>query len=240
VKIAALGCDTSSTSCKSNRKFMFGPSAIVEDDGSISLYLGSGDREKPLNTSYYPKTPEVSNYFFKVTDKPSDAGWLTSEAVNCDGASVMCLASLSSTGDTDESTATACGGSQAIDKKGWYLGLRDTEQVVTPAATRFGITTFSTHMPVVKGNSDSCKSNLGTVHVYNLDINTASPVRGSCSSIVTGGGLPPPPEKMDICINASCTETRATCIGCSDRSSIEENPGSSPNTKRRVYWYIQQ
>ena len=244
-KIASLGCDAAGT-CTSNRKFMFSPSVVPEADGSISLYIGSGDREKPLGAAYFPHTAAIKNYFFKVTDKPDDATWLTSEAaVRCPGQAVLCLGSLSSVGDTDENTAATCGGTQATDRKGWYLGLRPTEQVVTLAATRFGVTTFSTHMPAVPV-ANSCGSNLGTVHVYNQMISTGAPQNGSCSAVVTGGGLPPPPEKMDICLNDACTATKPTCIGCSSTSPIEltpdenEAPGVGPNAKRRVYWYIQQ
>lgn len=244
-KIASLGCATAAT-CTSNRKFMFSPSVIPEADGSISLYIGSGDREKPLGAAYFPNTAAVQNYFFKVTDKPEDANWLSSEAgTRCAGQAVVCLASLSSVGDTDENTAATCGGTQALNSKGWYLGLRPTEQVVTLAATRFGVTTFSTHMPAV-AQVGACSSNLGTVHVYNQMISTGAPLNGSCSAVVTGGGLPPPPEKMDICLNDACTATKPTCIGCSSTSPIEltpdenEAPGVGPNAKRRVYWYIQQ
>lgn len=248
VKIASLGCDIpklSGNTCSDNRKFMFPASAVLEADGSVSLYIGSGDREKPLGAAYYPSTSQVRNLFFKVTDKPSDSTWLDSEKGNCEGLAVICKRSLSSVGDTDETSAATCGGTQTAGTKGWYLGLRATEQVVTLAATRFGVTTFSTHMPAVP-EAGSCKSNLGTVHVYNLDITNAQPVQGSCSSVVKGGGLPPPPEKMDICMDANCSIKQAACIGCSTASPIEIKPDvtppttAGPNAKRRIYWYIQQ
>lgn len=246
VKIASLGCDTATT-CDSNRKFMFAPSVIPEADGSVTLYIGAGDREKPLAALYFPQTVTVANYFFKIIDRPTDATWLSAESTtNCPGESVICLASLANVGDTDEQTPATCGGTPASGKKGWYLGMRPTEQVVTQAATRFGITTFSTHMPAVS-TPGSCASNLGTVHVYNLDIQNGAPAAGtSCSDVVTGGGLPPPPEKMDICMNASCSDKVPVCIGCSTTSPIELGPGDPSgegnlsNAKRRVYWYIQE
>ena len=89
--------------------------------------------------------------------------------------------------------------------------------------------------------------NLGTVHVYNLDIGTAAPATGStCSDEVKGGGLPPPPEKMDVCANDACTVVKSICIGCSTQSPIQSRENAAPssslgsNAKRRVYWYIQQ
>lgn len=245
-KIASLGCATA-TSCTDNRKFMFAPSVVPETDGSYSLFIGSGDREKPLGSAYFPHAAAVTNYFFKVKDKPADATWLSSEAVvNCPGQSVICLNSLLAVG----STSTGCSANPAqtdLDaSKGWVLGLRATEQVVTPAATRFGVTTFSTHMPAVPV-SGSCASNLGTTHVYNLNIANASPTAGTtCNDVVTGGGLPPPPEKKDVCMNADCSVKDSICIGCSKDSPIQSQKNDLPlyvpgqNAKRRVYWYIQK
>jgi type IV pilus assembly protein PilY1 len=239
-KIASLGCDTV-LPCASNRKFMFTPSVIPELDGSVSLYLGSGDREKPLGSAFFPRTVEVTNYFFKVKDKPNDSGWLTAEFSTC-GANVLCLASLRSAGSTNGT----CGAGSVITGKGWVLGLRPTEQVVTLAATRFGVTTFSTHMPDVP-TPGVCTGKLGKVHVYNIDIGTAAPVTGStCSDEVKGGGLPPPPEKMDVCANDACTVVKSICIGCSTQSPIQSRENAPPsstlgsNAKRRVYWYIQK
>lgn len=243
-QVASLGCDDASTPCSSNRKFMFAPSVIAESDGSYSLYLGSGDREKPLGPSYFPNTANVKNYFFKIKDKPADATWLSDESiVNCPGKSLICMNSLKSAGNV----AATCGASGGIpDGKGWALGLRPTEQVVTPAATLFGVTTFSTHMPAT-AVAGVCGSNLGTVHVYNIDIDTATPAPGTtCADVVTGGGLPPPPKKPKICTNADCTEYEIACIGCSTTSPIElgkpKTKGSilGSNAKRRVYWYIQE
>lgn len=241
-KIASLGCDTAAA-CDSNRKFMFAPSVITEADGSYSLYIGSGDREKPLGAAYFPNTAAVADYFFKVTDKPSDPTWLSSESTaNCPGQSLICLSSLTSAGAVNGQ----CGASTALTGKGWVLRLRGTEKVVTPAATRFGVTTFSTHMPAVPVPG-ACTSNLGTTHVYNLTLRTAAPTPGStCDAVVTGGGLPPPPEKIDVCMNSDCSVKKSICIGCSTESPIQaqENgiPGSllKQNAKRRVYWYIQK
>lgn len=223
IKLAALGCDTPAP-CTANRKFMAGPSVVTEPDGSYSLYLGSGDREKPLGMAYFPSTSMVSNYFFKITDKPGDLGWNAPEFDNC-GTQAMCLASLASAGNTAGNsagnTADSCGAASVPTAKGWALRLRPGEQVVTPAATRFGVSTFSTHMPDVPV-PNSCGGGLGQVHVYNLDIGTGAPAGGStCSDRVSGGGLPPAPQKFDLCLDNTCSATRAVCIGCSADSAIQ-------------------
>lgn len=241
-KIASLGCATAA-SCTDNRKFMFAPSVIAESDGSYSLYIGAGDREKPLGSAYFPHTSAVANYFFKVKDKPLDATWLSSESVvNCPGQSLICLNSLTAVGAVN----AQCGVSAVPTGKGWALGLRPTEKVVTSAATRFGVTTFSTHMPAVPVPG-ACSSNLGTTHVYNLSIATAAPTPGTtCDAVVTGGGLPPPPEKIDVCMNSDCSVKQSICIGCNTDSPMQLQPNSFPsgsikqNAKRRLYWYIQK
>ena len=240
-KIASLGCDTPQAACASNRKFMFAPSLIQELNGTVSLYLGSGDREKPLGPAFFPRTVEVANYFFKIIDKPTDDTWLTAEVANC-GAAVMCMRTLESAGSTNGT----CGAAEPLTGKGWKLGLRPREQVVTLAATRFGVTTFSTHMPDEPAPG-VCTGKLGTVHVYNLEISTAAPTTGStCSEVVKGGGLPPPPEKMDVCMDAACNVITSVCIGCSaiGPTEVKKNPPPAStlgsNAKRRVYWYIQK
>ena len=239
-KIAALGCDSAYVRCTSNRKFMFGPSVVVEADGSYSLYLGSGDREKPLGSNTFPRTSMVENYFFKLQDKPGDSTWLAMEAANC-GGEVICMASLNSTGNV----AGTCGAFAAPGGKGWKLGLRPTEQIVTLAATRFGVTTFSTHTPDVQP-VDSCSARLGRVNVYNLYTATAEPANGTtCSDQVYGGNLPSAPRKLDVCMDAACTDKRPICIGCSKESSIQTQetrvpPSSvSPAAKAGSGWTLQ-
>jgi type IV pilus assembly protein PilY1 len=240
-KIASLGCDTVA-SCSANRKFMFAPSVVREDDGGYGIYIGTGDREKPL-TSYTSAT-SVRNYFFKVKDKPEAGTWLSSEQDNCSGQSVICLRSLLSAGSTN----TGCSGlpQGGASDKGWYMGLRPQEQVVTTAATRFGVTTFDTHIPAVS-TPGACTSNLGTTHVYNIDLATAQPTTGTtCNDIVAGGGLPPLAAKKDICMNDDCSQTESICFGCSTDSPIQSNKdwnnafGPGQTSKHRVYWYIQQ
>ena len=77
-----------------------------------------------------------------VMDNPTEHEWLTDEATTCSCAAVLCLDSLLSIPDAVRTRPPLAG------KKGWYLGLRAHEQVVTSAITVFGNVTFSTHVPV--------------------------------------------------------------------------------------------
>jgi type IV pilus assembly protein PilY1 len=232
-KIASLGCDSAGT-CDANRKFMFGPD-VVEDNGVYYVMAGSGDREKPIQA--YTVTTGVTNYFFVVQDKPGQADWLTSQNSAC-GANVMCLASLLPiSGDTTPSAADFEG------KRGWYLSLSPTEQVVTSAITVYGNITFSTHQPAQE-DAEACQSNLGTTKVYNINFTNAAPAgtRTTRSEDVAGDGLPPSPVAGMVTLDDGSTVPFV--IGASPDSPLEayeptfSGGGSQPKT--RVYWYIQQ
>jgi type IV pilus assembly protein PilY1 len=235
-KIASLGCDTTAT-CASNRKFIFGPD-VVENSGTYTVLIGSGDREKPLGVGYYPSTTAVANYFFMFEDKPLDATWLSDELSNgvCDLA-VICKNSLYPI--LSNSTPTVA---QLATKKGWYLGLRPTEQVVTSAITVFDNVTFSTHIPTVP-TPGSCKSDLGTASVYNISYKNASSSKGTTRfETIAGGGLPPSPVAGNVILdNGSVVPF---CIGCDAASPLEGGTPITPlqaiQPKARVYWYIQK
>jgi type IV pilus assembly protein PilY1 len=242
-KIASLGCDTAG--CTANRKFMFSPD-VIEDNGTYTLLIGSGDREKPLNSVTYPSTMSVANHFFMFRDKPTDAIWLSSEASNC-GSAVICKASLYPI--LDRSTPTSA---DLASKKGWYLGLKTetrdgkvaTEQVVTSAITVFDVVTFSTHISAIPV-SGSCTSTLGNSAVYNINYKNAQSAKGANaarSDQISGGGLPPSPVAGMVTLDDGSTVP--FCIGCKPDSPLEggDPPGlsSSIQPKARVYWYIQK
>jgi len=233
-KIAALGCPTP-VSCTTNRKFMFSPD-IVEKDGIYYLLIGSGDREKPLDawTSAYGTT----NYFFMVKDNPTDDRWLSSEHTNCTS-DVMCLDSLlaiANNGADPDASVLA-------NKKGWYLGLNDHEQVVTSAITVFGSTTFSTHTPTVPV-SGSCTSNLGTARVYNVRYFNAATTNGTNNraEVIAGGGLPPSPVAGMVTLDNGTTVP--FCIGCEPESPLEGGLPTAPSTgtqpRSLTYWFIEK
>jgi type IV pilus assembly protein PilY1 len=228
-KIASLGCDTAA-SCSANRKFMFVPDAVL-DGSDYVLLLGSGDREKPLNS--YTNAAGVSNYFFMLRDRPSDAAWLTAENATC-GADVLCLNSLLAI--TDATTPTEA---QLALKKGWYLGLSATEQVVTSAITVFGVVSFSTHQPAV-ATAGVCSS-LGETRVYNVDYLNAEGDDGLRYADLAGDGLPPSPVAGMVTLDDGSTVPFV--IGGNPDSPLEGSPPvqplSSMQPTSRVYWNIE-
>jgi type IV pilus assembly protein PilY1 len=247
-KVAALGCATPST-CSGNRKFQFAADVVAEGDG-YALLVGSGDREKPLRYSSPSVVNSVANYFFKIQDKPLDATWLTNETTICGGSNpFLCLASLQPiTG------ATAPTAEQLAGKKGWYLALGSSEQVVTTAITIFGTVTFSTYEPNTP-DANTCSNELGIARVYNVDLNNATSLNGTNSrfEVLPPVGLPPSPVAGKVRLDndpnsepAGTGDEVAFCIGCSGRSPLEaEEPpvpvlGLPTIPKSRVYWYIEK
>ncbi|WP_143068483.1 pilus assembly protein [Azotobacter beijerinckii] len=234
-KIASLGCDGSgSSSCNANRKFMFAPDVVVSGS-TYYVLLGSGDREKPLNS--YGAATSMSNYFFMLKDKPGDSTWLTSESGNCGGSNLLCMNSLF--GITGTGTPSDA---DLADKKGWYLAFVDNEQVVTSAITVYGTVTFSTHTPAVY-TPGQCSS-LGTAKVYNIDYANAESENGTTMRYeeISGGGLPPSPVAGMVTLDDG--STRPFVIGSDPDSPLE---GGSPDSgatalqpKAKVYWNIEQ
>lgn len=236
-KIASLGCDTPAACTDSvpNRKFMFAPSVATTDNETYYVLLGSGDREKPVKE--YVSSKSVTNYFFMLKDKPSDTGWLTSENATC-GANVMCKGSL-----LGILTSAKPSDAELAAKKGWYLGLTSTEQVVTSSVIIFGVVTFSTHQPAVTA-ANACTNNLGTTRVYNIGYLNAASANDTDSRYehLVGDGLPPSPVAGQVTLDNG--QTVPFCIGCSKNSPLEGAPpkelGSVIQPKGRLYWYLQK
>ncbi|WP_415755773.1 pilus assembly protein [Pseudomonas leptonychotis] len=228
-KLASLGCN-STASCTSNRKFMFAPD-VVTDDGGYLVLMGSGDREKPLLS--YTGAASVSNHFFMVKDQPADATWLTSESGTC-GSAVLCRDSLSSI--LTDATPSAV---DLASKKGWYLGMAPTEQVVTSAITVFGLVTFSTHQPAVA--TPGVCSSLGEARVYNIGYEDAEGPEGIRFADLAGDGLPPSPVAGMVTLDDGSTVPFV--IGANPDSPLEGSPPVTPPSltqpTSRVYWNIE-
>lgn len=226
-----------------NRKFMFAPDVVDNNNGIYSILLGSGDREKPLLS--YTAAASVNNYFFMLQDKPAATTWLTSElaSARCAG-NYLCLDSLS---------AIAADGGNPVDldtHKGWRLGLKPNEQIVTSAITVFDTVTFSAHrpfgsLPAEPGTPESpaCGPDLGVAKVYNVNFANAAPIFGtSRSELIHGGGLPPSPVAGMVRLDNG--QIVPFLIGGTGVSPLEGGtppaPSSAVRPKSRAYWYIQK
>lgn len=236
--IADLGCDTTA-SCAANRKFMFRPDVLKLGDTYV-LSIGSGDREKPV--SGYASAKTVANHFFMIKDQPSNVEWLSSENSTC-GADVICKNSLV---ELPADADTAPSGDDLAAKKGWYLNLQSTEQVVTSAITVYGVVTFSTHMPFDPDRSgeEVCEADLGKAFVYNINYADGATENNTDKrfEVVSGGGLPPSPIAGLVSLDDG--ETVPFIIGADPDSPLESKdppvPSVGSQPKSKVYWYIEQ
>lgn len=233
-KIASLGCDTTA-SCTPNRKFMFVPSVVANGD-IYTVMLGSGDREKPI--TYYAASGSVTNYFFSFIDKPLVAPATWPGVLDGCGSAIICKNSL--LGITAGAPPTAAA---LATKKGWYLGLTATEQVVTAALTAFDTVAFSTHQPSV-AVAGSCTANLGTARVYNVAFTNAASTNGTSNPatiLPPTIGLPPDPTGGTVKIDGVPVTLCFSC-GAPGGPLVPKifSGGSSSAAKGRLYWYLQK
>jgi Tfp pilus tip-associated adhesin PilY1 len=226
----------------SGRKFLHAP-ALLPIGGKVFVAIGSGDREKPLETQY-PYATSVTNRFYVYLDDLA----VTSPPVT----------DLDSTTTQDNfSTATSCTTAGIVPnstKKGWFMNLPGRgEQTVTSAVIAGGAVAFSTNRAIPQA-AGTCTTALGEARGYLVNLTNASGTIGSnglCdgsrSSVFVGGGLPPSPVLATVRIpdgNGGFT-TETVGIGIVDPSGlgpeipIRPRPITVPlNLKRRpVYWY---
>jgi type IV pilus assembly protein PilY1 len=206
------------------RKFLFGPD-VVEYEGFNAVLIGSGDRERPLETNYpcnsYTNTAGsfVRNQFYMVKDSPTSYR-----------ATPVTPADL-----TDVTTDIAA----AINANGWLFSLDQCEQVVNKPLTVGGVTTFGTHQPS-SSSAATCSNGLGTARGYSVDFLNGSSVSnsGHRSRVFVGGGFPPSPVGGIVDVDG---KRIPFIIGGSAPSALEGgrvtiNPSSS---RYRNHWYVE-
>ena len=160
----ASGADT-------GRKFFFKPIATLETTTTVSsrgndalVFIGSGDREHPTNTS-------VVDRIYAVRDKGQ-----TSSKTEADLTDVTTDALQTGTATTADVTTLLNGLSTSY---GWYIMLNQNsgEKVLAQPALSNKIVYFTTFAPGSSSSTDPCKpSNLGTSRLYVLNYSTGEAV----------------------------------------------------------------
>ena len=155
------------------------------------------------------------------------------------GSAILCKDSLLAITPGVTPTATALAA-----KKGWYLGLTASEQVVTSALTAFGTVAFNTHQPTVPV-AGSCTGNLGTARIYNVAFTNAASTNGTNNPYVvlpTTIGLAPDPTGGTVNVDGVPVTVCFSCGGTGGPLAPKLLGSSTPPSasRGRLYWYIQK
>jgi type IV pilus assembly protein PilY1 len=231
--VASVGCNDLNP-CSRNRKFMFAPDVVFDNNEYIVL-LGSGNRERPTD-----QANTVSNYFFMIRDKFGTAGWLT-DVANCGGGTTLCRNSLLAITMTN-GVVNAPSQTDLAAKKGWYLELAPNEQAVTGAIAVFGTVYFTTHEPKPAAPG-ACVPNLGTSRAYAVKYKDASAARSDGQVFLSRDDAGLAPDLVVGKVTLDNDQTVPFCIGCEGpiKPSQPVPPSIIANpAKIRSYWYIQK
>jgi type IV pilus assembly protein PilY1 len=201
-----------------NRKFFYEPD-VVQTATFVAVLIGSGDREKPLQTV-------TEDRFFTLFDYNLGKGPT--------GAAVI----------TNADTVPYGSYNMASSPKGCYLNMDATgEKVVTSSVSTGGYTYFSTNRPTPP-DPDTCSGNLGVAKGYRVPLFCGTPQ----SIEYAGGGLPPSPVSGMVqvtipTIDGMGTETRNVPFiigGFNPEQSglaVSKVKVDVDATRRRTYWY---
>lgn len=220
------------------RKFLYSPDLVYVTMASgasqnyDALYIGSGDREHPFDTT-------VTNRFYMIkdtnTDKSISAGFTTITRSDL----YDTTANLIQVGTTAEKAAAQTALNAA---KGWYITLATGEKAVGGPVTVNGTVFFGTNQPQAP-TAGAC-TNLGVARLYTvnylnggstLDNNDDGTLTTSDRSItVPGGGFPPSPVPATIIINGSPVQVVIS------GTQVQSPPGPKLNKRYRIYWHNEQ
>ncbi|MCF8159468.1 MAG: hypothetical protein K9J76_02080 [Polaromonas sp.] len=203
----------------SGRKFQFQPS-LFSAQGTVYVALGSGDRERPLETNY-PYTTPVLNRFYVYRDCLSKTRTTYTTYLSSDGDWWRNTDNLDDVSGTRKMTSTSavstpgCSAEKTLPTNcdtnmGWFVDLDNGrgEQTVTSSVISGGMVTFSTNRPLSASSSATCANSLGEARGYWLNLFSGAGAVGvdgicgdpssttnppSSSAIFVGGGLPPSP-----------------------------------------------
>jgi type IV pilus assembly protein PilY1 len=221
------------------RKFLYGP-AVMPYKGYVYLALGSGNRERPLETNY-PYTSSIQDRFYVFLDRPhEDPTTAETHPIDLDDTTML----------FDYSTNTTCADeilTPESQHRGWFMDLQNRgEQTVTNALIVAGMATFSTSRPGGSGVG-ICSRPIGIASGYWVNlfngsgaIGVAETCGGRRSSDLAGGGLPPAPVLATVPVDGKPT---TVVIGAPPRDGSTGTPISPQeirpaiaNKRGRVFW----
>jgi type IV pilus assembly protein PilY1 len=222
-------------SSTATQRFLNAPDVVESPDGKYDmLIIGSGNREKPVDTS-------VQNYmvFYRDYDQ---AGVSTATATLqlSDLAEADTLAGSTLEFDPDQDIVA-----DSKFLKGWYLPLENGEKVVTPALTANETTTFASNVP---GINSAC-SDLGEARIYKINpFVVAGAADGDKNYVeIEGGGFLPPPVGFTVIVETESCDGEGNCStedkpvsGIMFGFHAEDTEGDPLGVRRKVWWHNQR
>ena len=228
-KLASLGGTGANA-----RKFLAGVDVVYSSDGNgayDAVLIGSGDREKPLETS-------VTNRFYMLKDR--DIAPVTSDTAITtitEGNLYNTTSDLIQTGTT---TQIANEKAALLAARGWYITLSTGEKLSGGASTIGGSTFFGTTQPQT-ASIGTCTANLGVARSYavnfkdgsstfNFDTTDARYTASDRVKVMENGGYLPTPTPIVVEVDGK--RRLAVCFGPTC-ISYEQNYGH----RGRAFYY---
>lgn len=248
--IASVG-DVGNDGGTDARKFLFAPELLGFTDPTTKLpgmgvFIGSGDREHPLQHPVVPTCPAyyggaaslgsaVQEGFFAVMDRVQKGA--NAAVVNADPIVLSDLQLV----NADPANQVAF--SLSSTYSGWYLKLShetdvpantsdlDEEKVVNAPRLVGGVLKFATNTPRLPDTSKGICSNLGDALNYSVN-----PLTGIYTSVpIEGGGLPPTITSGIVMIGDN--PYYAEIGGAKRPTDPTKISQPIPGNRRKVYWY---
>ena len=176
-KVAAMSGNT--------RRFFNTPTVLALEN-AVYVALGSGNRERPLESNY-PYQNDIDDRFYVFVDFPA----ASVATVDLDGNALL---------NVTPGSGTAC---DARGARGWYTSLLGQgEQVVNPAAIAGGKVFFNTYRPG-GASVGMCSRPLGVAAGCAVDLFNPSACDLERCSEIAGGGMPIAPVITTVCVGCN-------------------------------------
>jgi len=203
-----------------NTRRFFNTPTVLALENAIYVALGSGNRERPLETNY-PYQSNVDDRFYVFVDYPG----IASATIDLDGDQLLNVTPVA-----DENCTPA-----EPKARGWFTSLEGRgEQVVNPAAIAGGQVFFNTYKP--GGSSVGvCTRPLGIAAGCAVDLFNPSACEINRCSEIAGGGMPIAPVITTVCVgcNAQVVDPETGLVINPDpdhvAGSVVANAGTNPD-----------
>lgn len=204
------------------RKFFYAPDVLIFKNLAV-VQAGSGDREKPLDTT-------STDAFFTVFDKTMTKGTVS-------GFTPLVPSNLGLVGTTDSKS------------NGCFINMNTAgEKIINAPLTFLGTTYFGTNRPT-PSKGGTCSPNLGEAKSYAVPLLCQAPT----TRTFVGGGLPPSPVAGFVTITYDKRNADGTTTTVPKRVGFVIGGGGNTNTPsaldpdkknvstkittKRSYWY---